>query len=391
MVEDLFRAARRGALSAEPGLAAAGADTSGRGWMTLPEEPRAEVTRPPGWPTGDADEWRTEEPGPSRPTPATDRPRAAAPPPSVEPPAGEQPERRAPVRPQGVAAAGTEPATVGWRRRVRRLTGGIVAPRPSAAERRLRAARAVVRSSLDRSLTVVFAHPDASADRTPLRAAGTFGVLRGGSVVAWAVDGPGMPGVPAGQEPAPGTVSDLVAALPRFDRIEASRSDLAAFLQPQPSGVDVLPVAPGPGDFARVHRVLRRYYPIMCVAAGPAAPVSAWAAVADVLVVCCAPTQASVDAGRQLLAGLRSAGHEALVAGAVGVVSAAERKVSATAHRMLLGQLRGEVRVAAAIPYDRGQLAQERLVHGRLAAPADPRWTFFCASIIDSFVNTDVK
>lgn len=372
MVEDLFRAARRGAMSTDSGLAVAGTDASNRSWMTLPDTP--------------------EQPEPE-PSEHVGAPRLQEPVRDAE--ASPQLCRRGPARPQGVAAAGTEPATSGWRWRIRRLTGGLVRPAPSAAERRLRTARAVVRSALDRPLTIVFANPDASMGRTriPMRVAGTFGVLRGGSVVAWALDGPGMAGVPVTQEPAPGTVSDLVAALPEFARVEATRSELAAFTQPQPSGVDVLRSAGraafGPADFAGVHRVLRRFYPVVCVAVGPATPVSAWAPGADVLVVCCMATQDSVDAGRQLLAGLRSAGREALAADAVGVVSAVDRKGSATTRRMLCEQLRAELRVAVAIPHDRRRLAAETLVHGRTVAPVSPEWTFACASIIDSFVNAE--
>lgn len=391
MVEDLFRAARRGAMSAEPGLAVAGADASSRGWMTLPDTPEdAENESAAGSPLGRPTVGAYEPPAP----------RLHEPSPVAEPvgtPPAVRPGRRGPARPQGVAAAVTDPPSEGWRRRVRWLTGGLIAPGPSAAQRRLRAARAVVRSALDRPLTIVFANPDATMGRTrtPMRVAATFGVLRGGSVVAWALDGPGMPGVPATQEPALGTVSDLVTALPRFDRVEATRSELAAFLRPQPSGVDVLPASGrpvfGPAEFTGVHRVLRRFYPVVCVVAGPATPVAAWSAAADVLVVCCMATQASVDAGRQLLAQLRSCGQDALVAGAVGVMSAVDRKTSATAGRMLCEQLRAELRTAVAIAYDRRQRAEERLVHRRSAAPVSPEWTFVCASVVDSFVNAEVK
>lgn len=268
MVEDLFHAARRGALSA-------GAAT--HSWTALPE---AVGPAPVVWPARDLDDAPLARPS------IVDR----------------------------------SPARTGWRGRIRRLTGGLIAPKPSGGEQKLRAAKAVAGSTLDRPLTVLVTCFGTAGDAT-LRIADTFGAVRGGSVVAL---------TPA--EPA--TVPELAARLPMIRR----RGDLTRIMLPRPTGVDVLATGGRPVPaLAGVLEVLRRFYPVVCLD-DPAA-----VGLADVLVVCAAPSREATAEAKRMLSWLRAGGHTGLVDRAV------------------------------------------------LTVPPGPDWTFVCASIIDSFVAADIN
>lgn len=229
MVEDLFRAARRGALNAD--TATVTSDPTGliRAWMALPgdaEHSAVEPTAP--WPVRDPDEARLAQP----------------------------------------STIDTAPAETGWRRGIRRLTGGLVSPKPSAAERRLRAARAVAGSSLDRPLTVLVTPISTNAT---MRIAEAFAALRGGSVVA----------LTSGAAPA--------------------------------------------HDLAEVLDVLRKQsYQVICVD-DPAA-----VDLADVLVVCRAATREAADAAQELLTRLRTTGHGELADRAVISLPAKESSAAWT-------------------------------------------------------------
>ena len=231
LVEDLFRAARRGALNADTATVTSDPVGSIRAWMALPGDAESSADTPAAsWPVRDPDEARLAQP----------------------------------------STIDTASAETGWRRGIRRLTGGLISPKPSAAERRLRAARAVAGSSLDRPLTVLVT-PVGAADAA-MCLADAFARLRGGSVVALASGAP----------------SDTVH------------------------------------DLAEVLDVLRRSYRVICLD-DPAA-----VDLADVLVVRRAATREAADAAQELLSRLRASGHGELADRAVISVPAKETSAAWT-------------------------------------------------------------
>jgi len=169
------------------------------------------------------------------------------------PPAGQVPPVGAPSAPAGPdhgqggasAGAGASPAQWGWRRRVRQVTGGLVAPSAGADEAAYRADVASVQRIWGGPRTVVFVNPKGGAGTTTstLMAGHIFGTFRAGGVVAWDNNETrGTLGSRAMRAGHTNTARELLQDIGKFeDPLSARPEDLGLYLRGQgPSGFDVL-------------------------------------------------------------------------------------------------------------------------------------------------------
>ena len=137
------------------------------------------------------------------------------------------------------------PAQLGWRATVRRLSGGLIALRPSEFEVTQRRGIAAVQRSLAGPKTVVVINPKGGASKTTatLLLAATFGIHRGGYTLAWDNNETrGTMGWRATQGRHTNTAVDLLRELDRFEDARSARvGDLDNFVRSQGSAqFDVL-------------------------------------------------------------------------------------------------------------------------------------------------------
>ena len=230
----------------------------------------------------------------------------------------------------------TRKAKKGWRGGVRRATFGLVAPKVGPRESAEIEDRSHVNGVWLRTKTVVVANPKGSAGKTPTTAmlAAAFGDIRGGGVVAW--DNNETMGT-LGQRTVPTrfhtTVLDLLDNLENFERIDAKKGELSAFMRPQESGQfhvlasDEDPaqmIQIGEEEFSRIHTVLSRYYDVIVVDTGNNSRAENFVAAieqADALVIPTRWSEDSVTRAGKLVDQLRASGHDDLVERAITVTT----------------------------------------------------------------------
>jgi MinD-like ATPase involved in chromosome partitioning or flagellar assembly len=292
--------------------------------------------------------------------PSPDAPPVLGPQPGVLPTLGDLLATR-PVAPSG-------PAELGWRAVVRRISGGLVAPPPGAAEREDRAAIRSVQRNLDGPRTVVVINPKGGAHKTTatLLLAATFGRHRGGYTLAW--DNNETRGTLGWRSQRTGhlnTAVDLLDDLDRFAEPDLPRvGDLDNYVRSQGSAqFDVLASdedaasAASIDDFAfrALHRTLSRFYRILVIDTGNNMRASNWQAAieaADQVVVVSTMREDTAQSAAWALDALRATGHEDVVRNAVTVLSLpAPRRDAGLATRLHdhFGRLTREV---IEVPYE---------------------------------------
>jgi len=426
-VEELFGSARRGGTDPEPSAAVDLVGVQTGGWMVHPRAGRPSTgdvapadPEPKAEPAPEPEAVPQPEPAPQpdhrEPTtevmtvvpavqPAVGRARVAYPP--TTPPVGVPAPVGSPVTgptiagppvPPGVAAwtavAGTSPAEWGWRRTVRRLSVGLVKPSPSEEEKRHRAAQFVVGRPFSRPMTLVFANPIGAAGRTvaTLLTAATMSAHRGGQVVAWDIHGVGGALGQRAELPPGATVQDLVERLAWLESGHVDRRELGHFLRTQPEAFEVLATAAGrdvaelsPGHFARVHRLLGRFYRIICVDTGPDPRSPTWQAAlaaADVLVVCTTYDLEVANRAAWMLDTLTATGRADLVANAVAVVSDVDGAASPSTREAVLAHFAERTAATVRIPSEK-RLRRRRVGFKELPGTTRHAWLYACASMID--------
>lgn len=135
------------------------------------------------------------------------------------------------------AAAPAPEATTGWRAKANRWSGGLLKLRASDVERQAQEDRRTVQRSFDGPKSVVTINTKGGAGKTSatLMAAMTFGMIRGGGVVAWdnneTQGSLGLRGLEGNQDT---TARTLLQELDRFSSVQTSRlGDLGGYVRNQ--------------------------------------------------------------------------------------------------------------------------------------------------------------
>ncbi|SEM72808.1 MinD/ParA family ATP-binding protein [Cryobacterium luteum] len=338
------------------------------GPVVLPSRPTAGVLPPPVVPPTHA------------PTPAATlvQPPVAAPTSALfesllTPPADAAPTFAAPVAPnladflssRPPAPAG--PAEQGWQGVLRRLSGGLVSPTPSSAERAQRTAIAAVQRSLNGPRTIVVLNPKGGAHKTTatLLIAATFGIYRGGYTLAWDNNETmGTLGVRAQAARHTNTAVDLLRDLDRFGDARSRVGDLDNYVRSQgdaqfdalASDLDPAGAASIDDDaFRKLHTTLSRFYRVLVIDTGNNMRASNWEAAvdtADQLVIVSTIREDTGYGAASLIDGLRQKGHAAKVAQAVTVLASPSKTADEQLSKRLHDHFRQLTRTVVDVPYD---------------------------------------
>ena len=295
-----------------------------------------------------------------------------------------------------VPSVTADPATWGWRGRVRRWTGGLIKPGPGPAEARHRQAQAAVRQHLGGTRLVMVANPrgGVGTSTTTLMLAHTFATLRGNPVVAW--DNHEHHGTLAQRAEVATPATDVVQMLEAFPRligVTGTAGDLSHYLRAQPSRAAVLasntdPLWPGQvgsGESGQVGLLLARHFPLAFMDTGHNIRAANWqwaAGAAHQLVV---PVRLEPDAAQTAAWMLDALAQRRpdLVAGAVTVVGPASVPPPARLREQMLGYFAGRTAVVVEVPFD-PQLAGGRpIVHARISDASRTAWTAAAAAVAD--------
>lgn len=298
--------------------------------------------------------------------------------------------------------------TKGWRGGVRRASFGLISPRAGAEEVAEAQDRRAMNTQWSRGKTVVVANPKGGAGKSPtvLGIAATFGELRGGgATVAWDNNETmGTLGIRSEPGRLPNTAVDLLSNLEMFERIDARRGELGAFLRHQESGqFDVLVSDEDPKrmseigreEYRRIHWVLQRWYDAIVVDTGNNPRATNFLAAiesADMLVIPLRWTADVVVSAGRLVDQLRANGHGELVSRAVTVVTGNSVPRAQSVEQVLEWQRWYEEQTAAVVtvPYDRHLAVGDAIVYGDLAAATRRAYLRLAAAVSQGFTDQDI-
>lgn len=291
------------------------------------------------------------------------------------------------------------PATMGWQAVVRRLTAGLVSPRPSQFELAHRSAIERVQRSLRGPRTVVVINPKGGAHKTTatLLLAATFGTHRGGSTLAWDNNETrgtlGWRAQPARHQ---NTAVDLLRDLDRFNDVRNARvGDLDNYTRLQGSTqFDVLAsdedaAASSTIDaaaFNELHATLSRFYRVIVVDTGNNMRASNWeaaVAAADQLVIVSTVREDTAASAAWLVDGLTEKGHEAKVRQAVTVLASPAKVADPQLHDRLHSHFNSLTRVVLDVPHDPALVDGGTLNFDALSAETREAWLQVTATVAD--------
>jgi MinD-like ATPase involved in chromosome partitioning or flagellar assembly len=291
------------------------------------------------------------------------------------------------------------PAQRGWQAGVRRFTGGLISPSPSAAEMAHRNAISAVQRSLSGPRTIVVLNPKGGAHKTTatLLIAATFGIYRGGYTLAWDNNETmGTLGVRAQSARHTNTAVDLLRDLDRFADARSARvGDLDNYVRSQgdaqfdalASDLDPAGAASIDADaFRRLHAALSRFYRILVIDTGNNMRASNWEAAveaADQLVIVSTIREDTAYGAASLLDGLRRKGHANKVADAVTILSSPAKTADAQLSRRLHGHFRQLTRAVLDVPHDPSLVAGGPLNIDALAPSTREAWLRATAAIAE--------
>lgn len=271
---------------------------------------------------------------------------------------------------QSRPAAPEGPAKKGWQGVIRRLTGGLISPRPGKAERSHRDAIQRVQRSLKGPRTIVVLNPKGGAHKTTatLLLAATFGTHRGGSTLAWDNNETrGTLGWRAQPSRHSNTAVDLLRDLGRFADVESARVGyLDNYVRGQgdaqfdvlASDEDAAASSTIDADaFDSLHSTLSRFYRVLVIDTGNNMRASNWEAAveaADQLVVVTTVNEETAASAAWLIDGLRQKGHQDKVSQAVTILSAPGDAVQPELSQRLHSHFAALTRVVLEVPYDPG-------------------------------------
>lgn len=300
---------------------------------------------------------------------------------------------------QSRPAAPVGPATTGWQGSVRRLSGGLISPKPSSFELRHRSAIERVQRSLRGPRTVVVINPKGGAHKTTatLLLAATFGTHRGGSTLAWDNNETrgtlGWRGQPARHQ---NTAVDLLHDLDRFNDVRNAKvGDLDNYVRAQGSTqFDVLAsdedaAASSTIDataFNELHQSLSRFYRVLVVDTGNNMRASNWEAAlaaADQLVIVSTIREDTAASAAWLVDGLYEKGHEQKVRQAVTVLASPSKVADVQLNRRLHGHFASLTRAVLDVPHDPALVDGGTLNYDALAPETREAWLQVTATVAD--------
>lgn len=294
----------------------------------------------------------------------------------------------------------TGPAEWGWRGRVRRWSGGLVAPRMGGRELEHEQQKATLRRDFDGPRTIVFINPKGGAAKTTgvLAAGYTFGTVRGGGVVAWDNNETrGTLGIRGARGGHRSTTRELLEDLGRFDDVHQSRiGDLGAFVRSQGDAhFDVLASDERPDvtgtiraeDFSAVHRLLERFYRVVLVDSGNNMRAENWLAAvdaADLLVVTSTVREDTGYSGLWMLDALQDAGIANLRYKSLTVLSDPSPKLDHKLADDLVEVYRQRTREVYRVPYDPALVSGSVVPYGELSRATRYSWLRACAGMAEA-------
>lgn len=330
-------------------------------------------------------------------TPAVDEPPASAPAAPMTRAEAKRPTLDDFLQSRPPAPVG--PATMGWQAVVRRLTAGLVSPRPSEFELAHRSAIERVQRSLRGPRTVVVINPKGGAHKTTatLLLAATFGTHRGGSTLAWDNNETrgtlGWRAQPARHQ---NTAVDLLRDLDRFNDVRNARvGDLDNYTRLQGSTqFDVLAsdedaAASSTIDaaaFNELHATLSRFYRVIVVDTGNNMRASNWeaaVAAADQLVIVSTVREDTAASAAWLVDGLTEKGHEAKVRQAVTVLASPAKVADPQLHDRLHSHFNSLTRAVLDVPHDPALVDGGTLNFDALGAETREAWLQVTATVAD--------
>ncbi|WP_026482095.1 MinD/ParA family ATP-binding protein [Agromyces subbeticus] len=290
-------------------------------------------------------------------------------------------------------------ATTGWQGRVRRLSGGLISPKPSAAEQSKHEQTTRVQKRLDGPRTIVVLNPKGGAHKTTstLLLAATFGRLRGGSTLAWDNNETrGTLGWRAQHSPHHRTAVDLLNDLERFENPSvASLSQLDEYVRTQVDArFDVLAsdedaAATSTIDdaaFDRLHRTLSRYYRLLVVDTGNNMRASNWVAAvaaADQLVIVSTVREDTAASAAWLLDGLAEKGFGDKVERAVTILTSPSEKPDRELEQRLTDHFGALTAAVTTIPYDDALVDGGTIDFDALSSETNDAWLRAAAVVAD--------
>ncbi|MCD4526075.1 hypothetical protein [Nocardioides sp. cx-173] len=289
------------------------------------------------------------------------------------------------------------PATWGWRGRMRRWTGGLIAPKMGPDELEYEDNRRAIQRDFDGPRTIAFINPKGGAAKTTgvLAAGYTFGTVRGGGVVAWDNNETrGTLGIRGTRSSHRNTTRELLEDLERFSDVYQSRiGDLGAFVRSQGDAhFDVLASDERPDvtgtiradDFNAVHRLLERFYRVILVDTGNNMRAENWLAsadAADLLVVTSTVREDTGYSGLWMLDALQDAGMQNLKYKAVTVLSDPSPQVDSKLAHDLVQVYEQRTRAVYRVPYDSALVAGSIVPYAQLSEATKMSWLKACAGM----------
>lgn len=290
-------------------------------------------------------------------------------------------------------------ATMGWQGRVRRMSGGLISPKPSATEQTRHDQTNRVQKRLDGPRTIVVLNPKGGAHKTTstLLLAATFGRLRGGSTLAWDNNETrGTLGWRAQHTPHHRTAVDLLGDLDRFENPSvASLSQLDDYVRTQVDArFDVLAsdedaAATSTIDdaaFDRLHRTLSRYYRLLIVDTGNNMRASNWVAAvaaADQLVIVSTVREDTAASAAWLLDGLAEKGFGDKVDRAVTILTSPSERPDRELEQRLADHFGALTAAVTTIPYDAALVDGGTIDFDALSPETHDAWLNAAAVVAD--------
>jgi MinD-like ATPase involved in chromosome partitioning or flagellar assembly len=295
----------------------------------------------------------------------------------------------------------------GWRGRIHRWTRGRVSPAVPPSEQALSAALRAVQMTFGGPRTITFVNPKGGAFKTTatLMAGRTFGVHRGGGVVA--IDSNetrgtlGERALPAGHH---NTARELLARLSLVEDPANRLGDLSQFVRGQgPAHFDVLASddraeltgAIDAQGFERLHELFRRRYQLILVDTGNNVRASNWLSAvrqADLVVV---PTTVREDTASAALwmadvLERHVLGADALKQRSVALVCdpAPSPRRDDRLRSLLMETFAQRCHTAMPIPYEPALAGGGLVDHTRLSPATHTAWLYACAAMASALSAT---
>jgi MinD-like ATPase involved in chromosome partitioning or flagellar assembly len=289
------------------------------------------------------------------------------------------------------------PATWGWRGRVRKWSGGAIAPKMGAAELAHEQQRRAIQRDFEGPRTIAFLNPKGGAAKTTsvLMAGFTFGTIRGGGVVAWDNNETrGTLGIRGTRSSHRNTTRELLEDLERFNDVYQARiGDLGAFVRSQGDAhFDVLASDERPdvtgtiraADFTAVHQLLERFYRVILVDTGNNMRAENWLAAAesaDLLVVTSTIREDTGYSGLWMLDALQDAGYANLKHKTVTVLSDPSSHVDEQLAHDLTQVYEQRTKSVYRVPYDPVLVAGSVVPYSLLSSGTQAAWLKACAGM----------